>query len=483
MLTHLHGGRACFGASGMPYSGGVVNRRQFVQRSGGVVAASAFLQGRNRAASLLAQAAPAPDYRLEIAPCTLEYAQGHSLKTVGYNGEVPGPLLRMREGRVCSVEVTNHTADPEVVHWHGMHLPSAIDGAMEEGTPAIIPGATVRYDLLPRPAGFRWYHTHISAGGSTTKAQYGGEHGFLFVEPAENPGRYDREIFLNLHDWRGRMEGSDDGAMNPVYELSTINGRVLGFGDPIRVKQGERVLLHMVNTSATDPHWLAFAGHQFHVVALDGNALQQPRAVPMLRLAPAERVSAIVEMTNPGVWVLGEVRRHIQAAGMGIVVEYASASGKPQWQQPDALQWTYSQFAQASGGGESSASTTPAEQIPLVIQARFAGHGSPEKWTINGKSYPDVPSPKLVAGQRYRLLFDNRSMDDHPMHLHRHRFELISLSDEPDNVRGIQKDTVLVRAGAKATVEFVANNPGATLLHCHQQDHMDRGFMMLLQYA
>ena len=355
---------------------------------------------------------------------------------------------------------------------------------MEEGTPALAPGATVRYNLLAYPAGFRWYHTHTFAGSSTTKAQFGGQHGFLYVEPTDNPGRYDREVFLALHDWRGHMMGGDDGSMNPTYDVSTINGRTLGFGDPVRVRQGERLLLHVLNSSPTDPHWLAFSGHQFRVIALDGNPLPQPKAVTMLRLAPAERVTAIVEMNNPGVWVLGEARRHIQAAGMGIVVEYGGASGKPVWQQPEQLAWTYAQFApQPEGPARAEASDAAIEEILLVFQSRFAGHGAPERWMINGKSYPDVTSPKLVADRRYRLRLRNASRDDHPIHLHRHTFEVTSISDEAAIAPGLRKDTVLVRAGAEATVEFVADNPGPTLLHCHQQDHMDRGFMMVFHYA
>ncbi len=429
-------------------------------------------------------AAQAPDYRIEIAACPVELSHGKFLKTTGYNGQVPGPLLRLREGHTSIVEVTNHTAEPEVVHWHGLHLPSEIDGAMEEGTLAIAPGATVRYNLPGTPAGFRWYHTHTFAGGSTTRAQFTGQHGFLYVEPTANPGRYDREIFMGLHDWRGHMLAADDGSMNPMYGVSTINGRTLGFGDPIRVRQGERLLLHLLNSSPTDPHWLAFAGHPFQVIALDGNPLPQPKTVAMLRLAPAERVSAIVDMTNPGVWVLGEVRRHIQAAGMGIVVEYSGASGKPVWQQPEQLAWSYAQFAsQPKGAARATVSDAEIEEIPLVFQSRFAGHGAPERWMINGKSYPDVTSPKLVQGHRYRLRLKNASRDDHPIHLHRHTFEVTSLSDEDAIAPGLRKDTVLVRAGTEATVEFVADNPGPTLLHCHQQDHMDRGFMMVFRYA
>ena len=104
-----------------------------------------------------------------------------------------------------------------------------------------------------------------------------------------------------------------------------------------------------------------------------------------------------------------------------------------------------------------------------------------DHWTINGKSYPETRGPTLQSGQRYRLLFINRSTNDHPVHLHRHSFELRKLPGR--ETRGIMKDTVLVEARTQVEVEFTANNPGPTLFHCHQQNHMDAGFMMLLQYV
>jgi FtsP/CotA-like multicopper oxidase with cupredoxin domain len=380
----------------------------------------------------------------------------------------------MREGQPVTIDVTNQTQDHEVVHWHGLFVPSEVDGAMEEGTPPIPPGRTARYTFTPRPAGFRWYHTHVSAGTNFSKGQYTGQHGFLWVEPRENPGRYDQEIFLTLHDWRGQMLASDDGSMNPSYDLSTVNGRVLGFGDPLRVRAGRRVLLHLLNSSATEVHWISLSGHSFYVVALDGNAIPQPASVSMLRLAPAERISAIVVMNNPGVWVLGEVRKHIQAAGMGVVVEYAGQSGKPSWEQPDRLIWDYLRFAAASIEAPASAPES-AIDIPLVFESKFAGHGAMDHWTINGRSFPNTETVALKPGNRYRLIFKNRSKEDHPVHLHRHLFELMR--------SGIRKDTVLVEAGTELPVEFTADNPGATLFHCHQQNHMDAGFMMLFRYA
>jgi FtsP/CotA-like multicopper oxidase with cupredoxin domain len=433
-------------------------------------------------ALLGAAGAAAPGVTLEIAPYTLEASPRHHIKTVAYNGQIPGPLFRMREGQPQSVEIRNSSTDSEIVHWHGLFLPSEIDGAIEEGTPMIAAGASTRYTMVPKPAGFRWYHTHTFAGKNLTKAQYGGLHGFLLVEPRENPAPYDREVFLGLHDWRGQFLSSDDGYMNPVYDVTTINGKMLGFGDPVRVKQGERVMMHILNSSPTELHWISLTGHQFTVVALDGNSVPEPQTVTMLRLSPAERVSAIVEMNNPGIWILGEVRKHVQATGMGIVVEYANATGKPVWTQPEQLIWNYGQFAKSGGDGEPEA----AQNIELVFDSRFQGHGNEELWRINGLGYPQnsapQASPLLQAGRRYRLVMKNKSMDDHPMHLHRHTFEVKRLEDGAP-LAGLRKDVVLVHAGGTVEVEFVADNPGKTLFHCHQQDHMDRGFMMVFDYA
>jgi FtsP/CotA-like multicopper oxidase with cupredoxin domain len=451
----------------------MLTRRRFAQL--GAMASASFALG---GASLPASA---PDITLDIAPYLLEASPKHRFQTIAYNGQVPGPLLRMKQGHEITVEVHNRSADPEVVHWHGLFLPSEIDGAMEEGTPMIAPGASARYTFTPDPAGFRWFHTHTFAGSNMRKGQYGGQHGFLLVEPRDNPARYDREVFLALHDWGGRQMGGDDGSMNPVYEASTINGKLLGFGEPIRVKQGERVMMHILNSSPTEVHWIALAGHSFEVIALDGNAVPQPRTVEMLRLAPAERVSAIVEMKAPGAWILGEVRRHVQEAGMGIVIEYADATGTPKWTQPPNLIWDYRQFANQQPDPPKAASSD-ITSIPLVFDSKFEGHGREERWRINGRSYPETEQPVLRAGQQYRLIMKNLSLDDHPIHLHRHTFDVTRFGDGTP-IQGLSKDVLLVPAKSTAEIEFTANNPGKTLFHCHQQDHMDRGFMMVFHYA
>ena len=446
----------------------MITRRQAIQ-----IAGTAALS-----AALRLDAQPAADHTLEIAPFTLEASPHHHYKTAAYNGSVPGPLIRLREGKQVIVDVHNRTDHAEVVHWHGLFLPSDVDGAMEEGTPMIPAGGHARYVFTPRPGGARWYHTHIRADNDLNRGLYSGLHGFMMIDRRDDPGLYDQEAFLVLHDMGGQLLASDDGSMNPIYDVSTINGRVMGYGEPLHVREGQRLLLQVLNASATEVHWLALAGHSMRVIALDGNPIAQPTSVSMLFLAPAERASVTVELNNPGVWTLGEVRKHVRAAGMGIVVEYAGRTGKPQWQQPESLLWDYAQFADAAASHQDVQETI---EIPLVFTPKFAGHGALDHWAINGKSYPNTDSPVFQKDKRYRLLFRNHSTDDHPVHLHRHTFEITRINGT--RLHGLMKDTVLVSARTEVAVELVANNPGDTLFHCHQQDHMDMGFMMLFRYA
>jgi FtsP/CotA-like multicopper oxidase with cupredoxin domain len=118
------------------------------------------------------------------------------------------------------------------------------------------------------------------------------------------------------------------------YSLFSINGRMLGHGDPVRVRAGEPVLFHILNASATEIRSLALPGHAFNVVALDGNPVPTPVTVPVLWIGTAERVSAIVEMNHPGVWVMGDLADDDRKKGMGIVVEYAVAPAGPIGQHP-----------------------------------------------------------------------------------------------------------------------------------------------------
>jgi FtsP/CotA-like multicopper oxidase with cupredoxin domain len=419
---------------------------------------------------------PDPDYRLEISEIDWELSPKKKIRTFAYNGQIPGPLIRLTEGKPVAIAITNKTDHAEIVHWHGQWTPSNVDGAMEEGSPTIPAGASTLIRFTPRPAGLHWYHTHAMAHRNLKRGLYTGQFGALHVDPPVNPALYDREEFIVLHDWEPYYAASGDGSLMVNYVLGSVNGRMLGHGNPIQVRQGQRVLFQILNASATEPHWLALPGHRFKVLALDGAPVATQASVGLLRLGPAERITALVDMNMPGVWVFGESRKDFRDAGMGVVVEYAGRTGKPEEPSVDKLAWDYRIF-----GNANPIARTPDVTVPLVFTSKFKGHGALDQWMINGKSYPDYQPVLLHTGLRHRLVFQNRSTDDHPVHLHRHNFELVSMQGAA--MSGVHKDVVVVAAGTTVEADLVANNPGNTLFHCHQQDHMDSGFMTLFQYA
>lgn len=494
------------------------SRRDFLKTTG-VLTGSALLPSISfpgTAAEELSaanQAEAAADYTIRIAATPIEIAPKRILSAVTYNGQFPGPMLRFKEGKQVTVDIQNDTDVPEQLHWHGQMVPVDVDGAAEEGTPFIPARGKRRITFTPKPAGFRFYHTHNRAGADLYAGQYGGQVGPVYIEPAHEPGHYDREVFLVLKEFEPTLSRGGDMPMNFLapatkvkaleekgesamkaslakgmphgYEVGygsfTINGRMLHHGEPIRVKQGERVLFHVLNGSATEIRSLALPDHSFRVIALDGNPVPNPASVPVLWLGTAERVSAIVEMNHPGVWIMGDTADDDRNHGMGIVVEYAGTRGKAVWTAPPAFKWNYTRFAKP---GVTAAA--PDETMEMVFAKDNAAEKGFNRWTINGVAYPMVQQPAPASfhvkqGKRYRIHVRNASDDIHPIHLHRHSFELTTVAGTP--TAGIVKDVVMLGGYQEASIDFVASNPGLTLFHCHQQLHMDFGFMTLFDYV
>ncbi len=496
-----------------------VSRRNFL-KTAGIVAGSALVPSAvpqaHAAASQTEATSPSSgkaDHTIRIAATPIEIAKNKIISVTTYNGQFPGPLLRFKEGQQVVVDLVNDTDTPEQLHWHGQLVPVDVDGASEEGTPYIPAHGTRRISFVPRPAGHRFFHTHNRSGADLSAGQYSGQVGHVYIEPRHEPGNYDREVFLVLKEFepsfsRGgdmpqdvlfpatrvkSLEQKGEAAMKASlakgmphgyevgYDIFTINGRKLGHGEPIKVKQGERVLFHVLNGSATEIRSLALPGHTFRVVALDGNPVPNPATVPFLWLGTAERVSAIVEMNHPGAWIMGDTSDDDRRHGMGIVVEYANHAGKAQWITPPKFRWDYTKFAKP--GGTASA---PDETFEMTFAKDNAAEEGFNRWTINGVAYPMTGAMAPAAfhlheGRRYRVHMRNESDDLHPIHLHRHVFELTNIMGKA--TAGVMKDVVMLGGYQEVAFDFVADNPGMTLFHCHQQLHMDFGFMTLFDYV
>jgi FtsP/CotA-like multicopper oxidase with cupredoxin domain len=212
---------------------------------------------------------------------------------------------------------------------------------------------------------------------------------------------------------------------------------------------------------------------------LDGNPVPVNIDVPVLWIGTAERVSAIVEMNHPGIWVMGDLDDDDRKRGMGIVVEYAGQHGKPKWVKPKPYHWDYTRFGKPD---------TSVRNLDDVIKMTFAKNNAAlqgfNEWTINGVAFSMEkmqPIFHLRQGKRYRLHMSNSTDDIHPIHLHRHTFELTKIAGKPTS--GVMKDVAMLGGYQEMEIDFTADQPGLSLFHCHMQLHMDYGFMALFDCA
>jgi FtsP/CotA-like multicopper oxidase with cupredoxin domain len=471
-------------------SGKQLSRRQFLSAAAAFAAVTGFDHHGSAQPPTLK-----PDVNLLIARCEIEVAPGHRIQTTAYNGDPLGDPIRLREGAPMWVEIQNQTGVGEYVHWHGFSLDARVDGTAEENSLGVAPYSRLAYQVPGQAAGSYYVHSHAMAHHDLTAGTYSGQFAFIYVDPHQNPGRYDKEVFLTSHEWEPyfineaeeaksleemhhvRLDTDDDDEMggdgwDVRYRLASLNGKALGHGEPICVVRGERILFHFLNASATESLQLALPGHQFRVVGLDGHRVARASVVDVLTIGVGERVDAVVEMNMPGVWVLGSIDDDIRSKGLGVVVEYAGQHGEARWASVSAPAWDYGIF------GEDGRCDADEEVAMRLVRLPAAEDGF-ERWTIAGAAEERQEPLQRVfqKGRRYRLAIKNESNECHPMHLHRHSFELSRYLGRPTT--GIRKDTVMVVPYGSVELIFTPAAAGPALFHCHNQMHMDSGLQTL----
>ncbi len=436
---------------------------------------------------------------LAISHCSLEIAPNRFVATTTYKNLFSDSPIRLAPHLPTHISISNHTATHEFVHWHGLRLPAALDGTPEESSLSIAPGATLTYTLPPQPPGLFFVHSHAMAMQDLTRGPYSGQFAPVLIGASSSSLSYDREFILTTHEWFPALvntadddrsleamrhlridpddeagEDTTDGGWDILYRAATINGHILGAGEPLRVRNGERILLRIVNASATEPLRLSLPAHRFLVLALDGYAVPTPALVEVLSLGVGERIEALVVMDTPGVWILGSPDDSARNLGMGIVIEYANCTGAPIWSPPaPTAPWDYSHFA-----AKHEPPPTPDHTLTFHIKRHGLGADGFERWTMPPSS---SSTPVLHRNQRTRLTLINTTDEPHPMHLHRLPFELVSVAGSL--CTGLRKDTVVIPPFQQAEFDVLPNSSsdaGPALLHCHNQMHMDCGLKTLL---
>lgn len=364
-----------------------------------------------------------------------------------YDGTVPGPELRVREGRLVQVTLLNRDVPAGVtLHWHGLDVPNAEDGVAGVTQDAVRPGGRHVYRFRPHQVGTFWYHSHQVSSEQVAR----GLVGVIVVEP--RTGATGTDLALLDH---GKLD-----ATGP---------------DRRDVTPGTRVRLRLVNATDTRQRYV-LAGTAFRAVAIDGTALARPAEVRDVRVAVTAGGRADLEFRMPATPVAlhgGQRRLELRPPGSAAALPDDGARGTL-----DPL--TYGDPAPTPFGPGDRAD----REHRLVIDQRFAfgGRGLGYQWSMNGRVWPDGPEVLVRTGDLVRTTIVNRSTADHPMHLHGHHSLVVSRNGEPATGTPWWVDTLEVGPGETYEVLFRADNPGVWMDHCHNLPHARAGFVLHLRY-
>lgn len=411
-----------------------------------------------------------------------------------YDGRVPGPEMRLRQGEPVRITVENRLEQDTTVHWHGIRLPFAMDGVPGLTQPPIKPGESFVYEFTPPDAGTFWYHPHAHSLQQLGR----GMAGALIVEERE-PVQVDRDLVWLLSDWRLTSKAQIASGFGNLMEAAmsgrvgntvTVNGAI---SEQVRVQAGERIRLRLVNGALARIMALRFEGHRPVIVAIDGQPCEphEPEGGRVL-LGPAMRTDIVLDMQGePGrryrvvddfyrdlsFW-LTQLAYDDKAPIRAHPMERSLALPKNPLPDPDLA--TAERRALTLQGGMMGGNG--------MGGMNMSGMGSDAVWSINGHSMTGdghAGMPPLMTferGRSYVLAIRNDTAWWHPMHFHGHSFRIISRNGAPVP-RAEWGDTVLVPPREAVEVAFVADNPGDWMLHCHITDHQVSGLMTILRVA
>jgi FtsP/CotA-like multicopper oxidase with cupredoxin domain len=445
-------------------------------------------------AGILPRGVFAGDFKLMAAPARAPLVPGQPETAVwAYNGTVPGPEIRVRQGGRARIAVENGLAEETTVHFHGIRLPNAMDGVPHLTQRPIGAGATFTYEFDVPDAGTYWYHPHINSAVQVGRGLSG-----PFIVEEREPVAVDRDVVWMLSDWRLMRDGqirNDFGNMHDkahngrVGDTVTINGRV---PDTFAVRGGERIRLRLVNAANARVFGLRFAGHQPMVIAYDGQPVT-PHAPPhgAVVLGPAMRIDLILDMAGrPGerFEIVDDYYRGLAYRLVDIVYHGAPLRERP----PDSpIQLPANTMPEPDVAGAERHEVLLNGGMMGMMMMRERGMGmnmmemmhSGKVWFINGRAvlgHVMRPMLTLERGRSYVLNLNNETMWHHPMHLHGHAFRVVGRNGVPTRHREWQ-DTVLMAPRERIDIAFVADNPGDWMFHCHVLEHQESGMMGVIR--
>lgn len=414
------------------------------------------------------------EVEIVAAPARVQIG-GRALEVWAYNGQVPGPTLRIRLGDTLKVQFVNRLPSETTIHWHGVRVPNAMDGVPHVTQPPVRPGETFLYEFTPKDAGTYWFHPHVRGSEQVER----GLHGVLIVEDAQ-PSPYTQDVMWVVDDWRLDETGQIDGRFNTRHDLAhdgrwgqlrTVNGRS---DETLNVRPGERIRLRMLNCAngrTIVPH---FGSLEPKILAVDGKYLRAPIPLERFEMAPGNRLDLDITFDR-GVSELVSVLDDFyppRAASIatiaidGEAVEAPAftppaAAHVPVWSEGTAAPLHHDYRMNARAGGEHGIEW-------MFDNEPFAGHDQHQI------------SSSLTRHQFHRIRFSNDSARLHPIHMHGMFFRLLARNGEPVD-EPFFRDTVLVHGRETVDLGVVPTDVGKWMVHCHILEHAEAGMMTLVE--
>ncbi len=244
-------------------------------------------------------------YELEAAVTGWNILPYVRVAAYAFNGQVPGPRIRITQGDRVRFVVRNSLPEPTTVHWHGLIVPNAMDGPADITQTPIPPGGSFTYEFTAVQAGTFFYHSHTNPD----RQQALGLYGALIIDPKEpSPLRYDKELVVQLQEWLFK-----DGYTFPAMPMDgmqpnffTINGKAYPSTEAVQLKVGDRLLVRFIGSQSGFVHPMHIHGGPFTVVATDGQLVPESARVfkDTVNVGPGERYDVIWEAREPGKWLL-----------------------------------------------------------------------------------------------------------------------------------------------------------------------------------
>jgi FtsP/CotA-like multicopper oxidase with cupredoxin domain len=382
-----------------------------------------------------------------------------------YNGDIPGPTIRLGLGQKLRVIFTNRLSQATTIHWHGIRVPNAMDGVPGVTQDPIQPDETFIYEFVPKDAGTFWFHPHHRSSEQVERGLFGA----VIVDDPQPPG-YTQDKLWILDDWRLDRQGAIDDRFVTRHDLAhdgrwgnviTVNGSTQ---HQLNVHSGERIRLRLLNSANGRVFAPDFGSLKADIIAVDGMYSAKPIPYKRFDMAPGNRIDLDITFPHHLAGQSIEVKDlftrrphhlatiHIQK-GQDATPTFASPARAtvPQWEQAHKSATSLVYALDSKRGGE------------YGIQ-----------WTLNGKIYEENTEDSLTLGRFNRMRFRNDSHRLHPMHIHGAFFKVLTrkgrLAPEP-----FWRDTVLVGPKESIDVGLVPMDEGNWLLHCHILEHAAAG--------